>query len=634
MAGDLNGDGRPEIYGLGDEGEVSRFDVDDDGQWAATFSWTALGEAPACAHPKLLLADVNGDGRAELLVSDGCQWRAFDAPQGATPQAIFTAEESGRGLGAALFDPARGPALVAVRNGKAPVIWDPGPGRFPFLGLSFAGQKDAGNSMRSNASGIGTYAAARAGSTWIMANTLREDSGPGQSLQPLAIGLGGEPRVDFVAIDWSDGVFQSEIELDAGRLHEITETQRQLSSCPVLFAFDGERFRFVSDILGVGGIGFAVGPGEYGEPRPWERFLFPPGVPRARAGRFPIKIGEPMEEAMYLDAARLVAYDLPPGWSMVLDERFAILGPSPTGEPRFVERSVVPVRAVNERGEVVTDAVDRADLVAAPPGPLDHRFIGRLTGEHVLTLSFDQNLSELGGELLLVAEGWIEYPYSQTMFSAWQAGADYRAPSIEAKGADGRWRLVREQFGYPAGMPRTMSVPLGELPPGTTELRLTTNQEIYWDFLAVAVVESCPSAKRTELPLRSAELRRTGFPHRPPLPQHRPDYDYDRRRPLWDTRHQSGFYTRFGDVTPLMEEADQALVIAGPGEEVHLEFGAALDPLPAGWSRRFVLEAEGWCKDMDLYTRDGETIEPLPGESTAARERLHRQFNTRFQAGY
>ena len=26
-----------------------------------------------------------------------------------------------------------------------------------------------------------------------------------------------------------------------------------------------------------------------------------------------------------------------------------------------------------------------------------------------------------------------------------------------------------------------------------------------------------------------------------------------------------------------------------------------------------MLEARGWCKDMDLYTRDGDTVEPLPG---------------------
>jgi len=44
-------------------------------------------------------------------------------------------------------------------------------------------------------------------------------------------------------------------------------------------------------------------------------------------------------------------------------------------------------------------------------------------------------------------DGWIEYPYAQTLFAAWQAGAAYRAPTIDARGADGRWRLLRREFG-------------------------------------------------------------------------------------------------------------------------------------------------------------------------------------------
>ena len=39
---------------------------------------------------------------------------------------------------------------------------------------------------------------------------------------------------------------------------------------------------------------------------------------------------------------------------------------------------------------------------------------------------------------------------------------------------------------------------------------------------------------------------------------------------------------------------------------------------------------------MDLYTRDGETVEPLPPGSrpTEARERLHARYNTRYLAGF
>ena len=89
-----------------------------------------------------------------------------------------------------------------------------------------------------------------------------------------------------MAIDWSDGVFQTELGLAAGDTHLLAETQRQLSSCPVLFAWDGERYAFVSDLLGVGGLGFLVAPGRYAEPRPWEYFLLPEESLAERDGRY------------------------------------------------------------------------------------------------------------------------------------------------------------------------------------------------------------------------------------------------------------------------------------------------------------------------------------------------------------
>jgi hypothetical protein len=126
-----------------------------------------------------------------------------------------------------------------------------------------------------------------------------------------------------------------------------------------------------------------------------------------------------------------------------------------------------------------------------------------------------------------------------------------------------------------------------------------------------------------------------GFPRRFTGTQQQPFYDYGRVAPLWDTRIQSGFYTAFGKVDELVANQDDGLVILGPGDELHLEFDAALPHLAQGWSRRFVLETHGWAKDMDLYTRDGDTIGPLPvtGKDAARRDQLNSKFNTRFASG-
>ena len=98
----------------------------------------------------------------------------------------------------------------------------------------------------------------------------------------------------------------------------------------------------------------------------------------------------------------------------------------------------------------------------------------------------------------------------------------------------------------------------------------------------------------------------------------------------------SGFYTAFGPCLPLVEDVDDACAIIGPGEEIRLQFGALEAPLP-GFQRHWVLELNGWCKDMDLFTHQGERIEPLPsrdgmGPGTAARDLMER-YNRRFAAG-
>ncbi|TVQ55345.1 MAG: hypothetical protein EA377_03590 [Phycisphaerales bacterium] len=641
---DRNADGQKEIYTLSPAGHIHRWQPDDERIWRGEriFWLTEHDEAPpGPTRTQLAVADITGDGELELIVATERGWLALHIDENDRAQVVAREQEGGLiGWTLALLEPELGPAVVGLRVDEAgsltPKVWNAGPGRYEFAALSFTGREDAGQSMRSNASGIGTYFAVRVGSQWTAGSILRHDAGPGQSLQPFAVGLGGAAQIDFVHIDWSDGIFQSEVELAAGESHTITETQRQLSSCPVLFVWDGEKYDFVSDVLGVGGIGFSAGPpGEFIPSRPWERFLMPEGVMQPRNGRYALKLAEPMEEACYLDSAKLHAYDLPPGWHMTVDDRMNIHGPEPTGEARFYRETLHPARVKNDRGEDVTEIVRQANHRAAPIGPREPRFIGMLKNEHVLTLEFDRPIDSGPGKPTLVADGWVEYPYSQTNFAAWQAGEQYHAPTIEAQGESGEWSVILKEFGYPAGMPREMSVELPDLPENTTRLRIRTNQEIYWDRLMIAYIEPLEQVRRTTMPLRTAILSRSGFAQRVELPQKLPYYDYRNRLPLWDTRHQAGFYTAYGPVEKMIREPNDALAIFGPGEEIHMEFEITTPRLEAGWSRRYVFEVHGWCKDMDLFTRDGETLAPLPSrqEDTTERDRLHERFNTRYRSG-
>ena len=625
---DADADGLREIYGVGG-GTIQRWRYDGTAWSAATLD-AAIG-----AHAAILDAqDVDGDQRLDLIVGGADGWAVV-----ALDPVRVVANAALPGLAALatmVFDPGAGPALVTVADHVAVV--PPGPGRFPFLTLTLSGRSEA-EQMRSNASGIGTLARVRANGRWTVFDHIDANSGPGQSLAPRPVGLGGHHQADFLALEWSDGVTQTELDLAVGTHHAIEETQRQLASCPVLFAWNGESFAFVSDVLGGAALGYLAsvspaGAAGYAPPRPVESYLLGEGALVPRDGRYQLKLAEPMEENVYLDAARLTVYDLPAGWDMVLDERLATAGAPATGAPIYFERALLPVRATRADGTDVTALVLAKDSKAPEPGPLDARFIGLLAAEQRLTVEFAAPLPE---SAVLVADGWIEYPYSQTVFAAWQAGARYEPPTLEARGADGAWHVVQEAFGYPAGMPRTMAFRLAGLPAGVNALRIASNMEIYWDRIRVVEEASPPEVRATELGPVEAKVARTGFAKRTTGPQRLPHYDYDDRATYWDAKLARGFYTAFGDASELVAEVDGALAIFGSGEEAHLEFPVLARP-PGQGKRYYAVRFHGWAKDLDPYTQDGRTVGPLPSLANAARaelarrDALHARHNVRFQA--
>ncbi len=626
-AADADADGHRELFALA-TGELRRWRYDGIA-WTATtvLAEDALAATAAADAAEIDVADFNGDGRLELLVA-GPGGIAVASPE----DAAILAQEAVPGLQSAIAfaaDPASGPA-VAMATEEGIAILPPGPGRLPSLSIVPTGRREA-EQMRSNGSGIGTRLAVRAGGRWTVLDALDPHSGPGQSLQPLSVGLAGGQQADFVALEWSDGVAQTEIELAAGQRHDIAETERQLASCPVFFVWDGARYRFVSDVLGGAALGYLTAPGTYSPPRPVESYLLGGDMLAARDGHYHVKLAEPMEETAYLDAARLTVYDLPQGWDMVLDERLAVGGAPASGRPIYFRNDRLPVRATAKDGTEVTALVIAKDQRAPPPGARDRRFIGLLDEQQQLTMEFDV-LPSRGA--VLVADGWIEFPYSQTVFAAWQADARYEAPTVEARTASGDWQTLAAEFGYPAGMPRTIALPLPDLPAGTTALRLKSNMEIYWDRLRVVAEETSPGALATTLAPAAARVARTGFAKRTTGPQRLPHYDYDARAPYWDAKVQRGFYTALGDALELARERDGALAIIGSGEEVHLEFPAMDEPKP-GQRRYFAVRFHGWAKDMDLYTRDGDTVAPLPVPADAdptmlaRRDALHARYNVR-----
>jgi len=121
-------------------------------------------------------------------------------------------------------------------------------------------------------------------------------------------------------------------------------------------------------------------------------------------------------------------------------------------------------------------------------------------------------------------------------------------------------------------------------------------------------------ARTTEVPLTLATEHFRGYPTQ--LDGKSPgdlDYDYNRVSLTGPFQHQSGNYTRYGDVTELVKGIDDRYAIFGSGEEIATEFDASkLPALPAHWKRDYFFYANGYVKDMDWWDASPYTVTQLP----------------------
>ena len=437
----------------------------------------------------------------------------------------------------------------------------------------------------------------------------------GQGSVDILAGLGKLQQADVVRMLWPTGVVQDEIELSAAKPARILEIDRRGSSCPVLFAWDGVRYRFIGDMIGAGVIGHWIAPGERNVADPTEYLKVDGTIVKARDGRLSFRFMEPMEEAVYLDQVRLLAIDHPRDAVVNPNEYFASKPPYPEFKVISSRQASLspPAGAWDDKGH---------DVLAKLAG-IDHDYV---TGFRLLNyagfaeshyLELDLGQPYRGGTLRLLLHGFIEYFSATGMFAAHQAGIDPVAPYVEAQDSGGRWVRVVDDMGFPAGLPRTTVADLtNKLPVGTRRIRIETNLQIYWDQILIDRTARDAEARVSEIPLVNAHLGFHGYPRdidRETNARGDHYYLYEDVSLSGPYVRQPGAYTQAGDVVDLLQKIDDRFVIFGSGDEVRLDFDPdRLPPLPPGWSRDYFFFADGYEKDMDFYAAEGLTVAPLP----------------------
>lgn len=576
-------------------------------------------------------ADMDNDGDLDIVIAD-----AFRQDRTRGPTILVNDWPRDRFIDILQIDPGNVLAAITTKkdatcvvadftgNGKCDLLLAE-MGQKPFLlenvtpsgnwiEIDLLGTRTQDKKSRSNNSAIGARVDIKAGNI-SQQYVIGVPSGP-LALAPYRIhaGLGDHRKVDWLRIMWPDGVLQAELELDANQIVSITEIQRKTSSCPHLFAWDGSHFEFVSDFGGMGGVGYLLGQaGQYAKPDPTE-YLTVPNL-KAKNGEYVLQVLEPLEEVVFFDEAKLIAVDHPQGTQVYPHEMMAINIPPPPFELFCFAGTIEAVRATDHHGRDVTEEIRRIDRTYAGTTELDIRFTG-FAKDHFVELDFGDRLdSQITDQrLVLFLYGWVEYGYSTTNFAAAQANMTLKAPTIEVY-RDGAWTVLFTEVGYPAGLQHMMTLDVtGKVLPGDRYFRISTNMEIYWDriFMAPVLDQTILSVK--EVPVDSADLHFLGFLREfSPDGRHPKLYDYDSVDRAVPWKMLKGNYTRFGDVTELLDAPDDCYVIMGRGEELTLRFSVDdFGPVPQGHTRTFILKTDSFCKDMDFCSAYPDTVNPLP----------------------
>ena len=461
----------------------------------------------------------------------------------------------------------------------------------------------------SNRFGIGSKIQVRAGS--LSARLETSATTPAVASADLVFGLGSRPGADVVRLLWPSGILQAEAAADASSTLpsplSIEELNRKPSSCPFLFTWNGRRFEFVSDFMGGGEMGYLEAPGQYGAPDPVEYVRIRGDQLIARHGRYEIRVTDELEEALLADRFQLWAIDHPRGIDVFPNE--GMTHPPKPFRLFAVRDERVPRRVTDDHGHDVTDRIARVDRRYPDDFPL--LTIRGYAAEHTLTI----DLGAAHEPTLLLLTAWTDYAFSSDNVAAHQAGLSLTSPSLQIKNSAGTWRTAIADIGIPVGRPQTMVVDLARhLRPGEHEVRIVTNMRIYWDQILVATAAPADEWRTTRMDPAAAVLRSRGFSAIVQPDDKEPEsYDYERVSAASPWKAMPGRYTREGEVRELLVRSDDMFVIAKPGDEIALSFDAgAARPPPVGWTRTFLLMADGFSKEMDINSASPDAVEPLP----------------------
>jgi hypothetical protein len=365
------------------------------------------------------------------------------------------------------------------------------------------------------------------------------------------------------------------------------------TSCPELYVWNGTSYNYAADVNdGTGWLGFL----EYFNPDgsmvfsynyPYDYIKLDSTQLQPLNGFYSMKIAEETNEIFYLDSVKLIAVDHPADINVFSTKSTFVYNLADQGTIYTVSNDLAtPVSAVNGQGQNVLPQISKLSN--------DFTTANRWTWN-----SITLNLGNLTGakNIYLVVAARTDWPSTQAGGENFMSYADKPGvmpsppPYMQVKAENGSWVNVPadRQFPIPATTDQEFVVNLtGLFPTNNFELRINYYQDIQFNYIGISTAPQQNVITYTLTP-SSAVLTQAFVPN----------------------STSTGAFTRYGDVTALLQSADNEFVIGREGDVVLVQFPADLPPVPKGWVRDYFVVTNCWFKGDGLpYVPF--TVDPLP----------------------